>query len=292
MIQELFAKPLYIQLNFGILVGSALLVALMALVPCFRRCVYGEGNTVSMWKLPDVPIFRGSNFPLTADYILMLFYVASTTLLIGTTCLGLDSPPVTSESTDNQADLINIWINVCCNFIIYLPLIIRYAIASGFRFDIKFSHLAATILALFCIYAASITVSISGLVKWITENTGSPETQHAIQQITQETAAPLTILPIIVSAVIVAPIVEEIFFRGFVFNILKKHAGILPAALACGLFFGAVHISLVQCIILTVFGIVQCFLYEHTRSILYPILLHMLFNGISMTALILFRQAQ
>lgn len=292
MIQDILAKPLYIQLNFGLLVGSALLIAAIALVSCFRNSVYGELNSASMWKLPEVPVFRGSNFPLKADYILMLSYVAMTTLMIGSTCLELDAPTPTSEETGQQTDRFVVWINVFINFAIYLPLIIRYAIASGFRCNIKFRHFVATILALLCIYATSITVGLSGVVQWITEHTGSPETQHAIQQITQESDAPATLLPIIVSAVIIAPIVEEIFFRGFIYNILKKHSSILVAALASGLFFGAVHISLVQCIILTVFGIVQCFLYEHTRSILFPILLHLTFNGLSIAALILFQQAQ
>lgn len=287
MIQELIEKPLYIQINFGLLAGSALFIVVLTLVQCFRRSVCGAGCPPSMWKLPEVPIFRGSNFPIAADYALMLFYVLISALFIGSSCLQLDAAAPAEAAGEQQVDIITVWLNVIFNFAMYLPLIIRYAIISKFRCDIRFSSLAKTILALGIIYTLNIALNCCGVLKWIAEATGSPETQHAIQQITQESGSAASILPLIVSAVIVAPIVEEIFFRGFIYNLLKKLTVIPVAAIASGIFFGAVHISLVQCTVLSIFGIVQCFLYEHTRSILYPILLHMIFNGLAMTALFL-----
>lgn len=286
MIHELSAQPLYIQINFWLLVGSALLVVALTLFPWFLKAANGNmSSEPSIWKLPEVPMFRGSKFPLPADHILMLCYVGMTVLMIAPCCF--ESATATPESTEETIDIISVWINTIFNFAIYLPFLIRYGIITRMSFSLRFSHLGLTILALGSIYTVSAIVDISGLAEWLMQKTGAPETQYAIRQITESAGNIDTILPVIVNAVFIAPLVEELFFRGFIYNILKKHTGILTAALVSGLFFGAVHISLVQCIILTIFGIVQCFLYEHTRSIVYPMLLHMIFNGIAMSMLFL-----
>lgn len=44
-----------------------------------------------------------------------------------------------------------------------------------------------------------------------------------------------------VLAIAIAPITEEVFFRGFLFRSLRRH-GFVPAALISGLVFGAVHL--------------------------------------------------
>ena len=40
---------------------------------------------------------------------------------------------------------------------------------------------------------------------------------------------------------VVAPIVEEFFFRGFIFGALRNWRGMWPAAILTGLVFGAIH---------------------------------------------------
>ena len=60
------------------------------------------------------------------------------------------------------------------------------------------------------------------------------------------------------------------------------------AALASALFFSVVHGSLTQFIPLTLFALIQCWAYERARSLWLPILLHMLFNGISCLYIIFF----
>lgn len=286
MTNTLSAQPLYIQMNFWLLIGSGLLVVAMTLMLWFRKALSGQlSPAASMWKLPEVPMFRGSNFPLPADHILMLSYVGMNVLMIAPCCF--EQPTSATESPEEAVDILTVWINTFFNFAIYLPFIIRYGIITRMKFTLKFSSLVFTVLALISVYVCSAIVQASGLAEWIIRQTGTPETQYAIRQITESSGDINTVLPVLVSAVIIAPLVEELFFRGFIYNILKKYSGIIPAALASGLFFGAVHISLVQCVILTFFGIIQCFLYERTRSIVYPILMHMIFNGLAMTMLLL-----
>jgi len=71
--------------------------------------------------------------------------------------------------------------------------------------------------------------------------------------------------------VIIAPIAEELFFRGFFYGSLRSRLPTAWAAIICGLVFGGIHvttgISAVPALI--VFGIVLCLVRERTRS-LYP----------------------
>jgi membrane protease YdiL (CAAX protease family) len=89
---------------------------------------------------------------------------------------------------------------------------------------------------------------------------------------------------------VVAPLTEELFFRGFFFRALRSWRGFWPAALLTGLTFGAIHAGSAPVgylVPLAFFGIVLCALYQVTKS-LYPcIVLHCLNNcvafGVSMS---------
>jgi membrane protease YdiL (CAAX protease family) len=85
--------------------------------------------------------------------------------------------------------------------------------------------------------------------------------------------------------VAVAPVAEEFFFRGFFYRALRSRFPILIAAAIDGLVFGAIHytdpktLSLLP--ILMVLGFIFCLLYERTGTLLAPIALHAINNGIA-----------
>ncbi|MBS1879944.1 MAG: CPBP family intramembrane metalloprotease [Actinobacteria bacterium] len=84
--------------------------------------------------------------------------------------------------------------------------------------------------------------------------------------------------------VILAPISEEICFRGMLYGGLRTKLPMLPAALIGGLVFGGLHaltgVSAVPPLI--VFGFLLCLLYERTGSIVPGIVLHMLNNSVAL----------
>lgn len=88
--------------------------------------------------------------------------------------------------------------------------------------------------------------------------------------------------------VVVAPICEEMFFRGFIFHGLWSRLGLWPAAALSGFFFGAIHFSgastLGIVLPFTVIGMLFALLVRRTGSLWNSILAHMLFNGISISA--------
>lgn len=83
---------------------------------------------------------------------------------------------------------------------------------------------------------------------------------------------------IILLAVIAAPLVEELIFRGIVFNSIKRiRSGWLPIIISSAV-FGAYHMNMVQAVYATFIGIVAAIIYERKKSLVYPILLHMANN--------------
>jgi membrane protease YdiL (CAAX protease family) len=93
-------------------------------------------------------------------------------------------------------------------------------------------------------------------------------------------AVPVQVLLI----VILAPISEEICFRGMLYGGLRTKLPMVPAALIGGLVFGGLHaltgITAVPPLI--VFGFLLCLLYEKTGSVVPGIVLHMLNNSVAL----------
>lgn len=79
---------------------------------------------------------------------------------------------------------------------------------------------------------------------------------------------------------VVAPVVEETFFRGFIYGWLRKRLAVPWAAIISGLFFAAVHFEPVIFAPLAVLGIVLALLYEYSRSLLPGVIVHGTFNFI------------
>jgi membrane protease YdiL (CAAX protease family) len=85
---------------------------------------------------------------------------------------------------------------------------------------------------------------------------------------------------------IVAPLVEELFFRGFLFSaIARTRLGWIPAAIIAGGIFGLVHAGGTDAVFilpLSLFGIVLCVLYQRIGSLLPGMALHAFNNGLAL----------
>lgn len=72
---------------------------------------------------------------------------------------------------------------------------------------------------------------------------------------------------------------EEIFFRGFLGRGLVARYGAVPGVLCTSVLFGLVHIDPVQASNAMILGIVLHWVYLCTKTLLGPMLLHMMFNA-------------
>ncbi|MEA2135663.1 MAG: protease family protein [Solirubrobacteraceae bacterium] len=85
----------------------------------------------------------------------------------------------------------------------------------------------------------------------------------------------------------IAPLAEELFFRGFVFGVLREKIGPAWGALATGIVFGLVHVagSPIETVgVLIILGVLLCVVYQQTGSLLPCIGLHAVNNAISFSA--------
>ena len=90
---------------------------------------------------------------------------------------------------------------------------------------------------------------------------------------------------VMVAAVVIAPITEEILFRGYFYPVLKRIAGPVPAALGISLLFGAIHNNAVGFPGLAVLALALTIAYEWSGSIVVAIFMHAWFNATSLFAM-------
>ncbi|WP_082304925.1 CPBP family intramembrane glutamic endopeptidase [Planococcus glaciei] len=85
-----------------------------------------------------------------------------------------------------------------------------------------------------------------------------------------------------VSAAIISPIYEEIFYRGFLYRFFSSRYGVLSGMLISSLIFTVVHIPTFNTLPVNfVSGLIFSWVYQKTGSILPSILIHGIFNGIA-----------
>ncbi|HDR8196768.1 CPBP family intramembrane glutamic endopeptidase [Bacillus thuringiensis] len=90
-----------------------------------------------------------------------------------------------------------------------------------------------------------------------------------------------TVLIAFVSAAIISPIYEEIFYRGFLYRWLRTRFGMIGAILLSSLIFTIVHIPTYNAMPVNFLsGIVFAWAYERTNSIWPSVIIHGLTNGI------------
>jgi membrane protease YdiL (CAAX protease family) len=95
-------------------------------------------------------------------------------------------------------------------------------------------------------------------------------------------------LAIAISAVVliamVAPVTEELFFRGFLFAGLRSRWPLWPSAVLVGLIFGLVHAptGLTAVVPLAGLGVALCWLYERTRSLWPCVFAHVINNSLAL----------
>jgi membrane protease YdiL (CAAX protease family) len=93
------------------------------------------------------------------------------------------------------------------------------------------------------------------------------------------------VLPIAAVLVLVfAPLMEETFFRGFVFGALRVRWGLLPAALASGFLFSALHFDVGSLLPFAAIGALFAWSYAYSGSVFASMAAHFLFNGIGFLA--------
>ena len=85
-----------------------------------------------------------------------------------------------------------------------------------------------------------------------------------------------------ITAVLMAPVLEELVFRGLVYTRLKKGMPAIVAAILASLLFGICHGTAIWSIYATVLGLVIIWVFERYQSLSASILFHFTFNAMGL----------
>ena len=145
--------------------------------------------------------------------------------------------------------------------------------------------------AVFYIAAIPIVAAAALAFRFLLHMAGYPvEPQPVVIFFSDSTSFSLR-LYIIFLAVVAAPLVEEVLFRGVMLPLLLKGMHLVLAVLGLSLIFAAMHFHIPSMAPLIVIAIAFTVAYLYSGSILVPIVMHTLFNGVSVAMMILLKDS-
>lgn len=100
------------------------------------------------------------------------------------------------------------------------------------------------------------------------------------QTLVEDSSNGVQIFLLLLSGSILAPMMEEVLFRGLLYTGLKERIGVWPAILVAGMIFGAVHLDIWRFLPLAFGGAALCWTYQKTGNIWINMIAHGLWNGI------------
>ncbi|MFC1631725.1 lysostaphin resistance A-like protein [Candidatus Omnitrophota bacterium] len=83
-----------------------------------------------------------------------------------------------------------------------------------------------------------------------------------------------------IMVVFLGPVVEEVFFRGFAYNAIKRKIGKTSAMLLTAAIFAGLHANLIGFLPIMALGFLLVYMYEKTGSLVSSITIHILHNGV------------
>lgn len=108
---------------------------------------------------------------------------------------------------------------------------------------------------------------------------------NPLLQIVLEENDPLALGIFLFTAAVAAPVFEELLFRGFLLPSLTRYLPVWGAIALSGLVFAVAHLSLSEVLPLAALGSVLGVVYVRSRNLMAPMLLHSLWNSITMIGL-------
>jgi len=140
------------------------------------------------------------------------------------------------------------------------------------------------------VYAITWTASaLTGIIwNWLLDRLGVPPGAQDIVQLFQPDTPPLLLLALTLVTIVIAPVYEEILFRGALYGYLRTRLPRLLGYLLPSLIFALVHLNQGVRLMapLFVFALVHCKAYERTGRIGVVIISHALFNLTTIAAVL------
>jgi len=138
----------------------------------------------------------------------------------------------------------------------------------------------------FCIVIVA-TQAVSIIWNWLLDRFGVPSGEQDLVQLFRDEHSPARLLVMVLIAVVIAPMWEEIIFRGALFGYLRTRLPRVLAFMLPALAFAIVHLNARVFVPLFVLALIHSKAYEHTGRIGVTIVSHALFNLATICAILL-----
>ena len=255
-----------------------------------------EGNKPTLIK----PYMKIDGFDLMVVMGIILFFFANQVLAYYDSSTELNQQVVeNSENKDpSSIGLVDILFS---NIIFLIVGAVIFALASFSRgrkpkhvFGLrKRSQKYIIIITMAGMFVAYISVFIGSIISNFLLSTGEPKKED-LQEIVQTLMTNDDIslkIAIAFSAIIFAPLIEEVIFRGYLYPVIKRFSHPIFSCVITSLLFAVIHSNLEGLMPLFLLAIVLTIFYEISKSIWVPILMHACFNGVNTISILILTNA-
>ena len=255
-----------------------------------------EGNKPTLIK----PYMKIDGFDLMVVMGIILFFFANQVLAYYDSSTELNQQVVeNSENKDpSSIGLVDILFS---NIIFLIVGAVIFALASFSRgrkpkhvFGLrKRSQKYIIIITMAGMFVAYISVFIGSIISNFLLSTGEPKKED-LQEIVQTLMTNDDIslkIAIALSAIIFAPLIEEVIFRGYLYPVIKRFSHPIFSCVITSLLFAVIHSNLEGLMPLFLLAIVLTIFYEISKSIWVPILMHACFNGVNTISILILTNA-
>lgn len=134
-----------------------------------------------------------------------------------------------------------------------------------------------------CIGATWILMTVLyaiGVIPWLQDMEGGDGQQEVVKAF-QQLNDPVTLICLVIMAAVVAPVTEEVLFRGYFYTMVKSKTGRTAAVIVSALVFATVHHNTVALVPLAFLATLLALSYELSGSIWMPMSIHAAFNSLT-----------
>lgn len=221
------------------------------------------------WKFSDAIIASILLFPL----FMLIFYPVFLVLNISSLHLFATGGSI---STFDLVVSYAIQSLVMIGLIWFFVFFKRKSNLSGLGFQ-PVNTLKTLLISISCFILIIITNFIYGIVVFlISQNTGFEIPDSKILELLLK--GDISVYVLIPIVVVIAPIIEESFFRGFIYAGLIKRVPKWAGMMISAALFAAFHLEPYQIVPLLFIGFILTFVYDRTKSLVAPIIIHSLNN--------------
>jgi membrane protease YdiL (CAAX protease family) len=142
---------------------------------------------------------------------------------------------------------------------------------------------------LICGAVVFVELPLSQIVDGVMNAIHLPHPEQESVEMFRRADRPGEIAAFLIQAVLISPMIEELFFRGFLFSFLKNYTTTAFALVLSAGVFAFAHANLGSVLQLWVLGLALGLAYEHTGSLLLPIGIHACWNFLTAMSLLLER---